>query len=416
MNVLFVVPYVPSLIRVRPFNLIRYLSARGHRVTVATLWTDKSEIESIDRLQENCARVNSVYMPGWRSMWNCLRALPSGDPLQTVYSWEPELARWLASMLSHKNGYPEDFDVIHVEHLRGARYGLFLKSQFRSLDLPIVWDSVDSISLLFRQAMVQSKSVFSRGLTRFELGRTESFEARLVKQFDRVLVTSSTDKQSFLALEPGLDQAARISVLPNGVDLDYFRPDEKVEREPATLVVSGKMSYHANVAMVMRLVNEIMPHVWKRRPDVKILVVGKDPPRQLQSLSQDPRIIVTGTVNDLRPYLQKATIAVAPIVYSAGIQNKVLEALACSTPVIASPQAVSALELIPGQDLCTAEKPDEFANSILALLSDPERRKQLGKAGREYVESHHRWFSIVEKLEQIYEQAIQSKRSGFRYN
>ena len=406
MNILFFVPYVPNLIRIRPYNLIRSLSARGHQVTLVTIWKDEQERNSIELLEKHCKQIHAFHLPGWRSLWNCMSAMPTSDPLQSLYSWEPAVAREMVR-LAKSNGKP-DFDVVHVEHLRGARYGSFLKAQLqdRKPSLPVVWDSVDSISLLFRQAMLQSKSVFSRGLTRFELSRTEPYEAGMVRQFDQVVVTSSADRLAFLSLQAASVNPSLISVLPNGVDLDYFRPDEHVERDPATLVVSGKMSYHANVAMVLRLVNEIMPHVWKRRPDVKITIVGKDPPRQIQSLSQNPNIIVTGTVKDLRPYLQKATIAVAPIVYSVGIQNKVLEALACSTPVIASPHATLALSVTHDQELWIADDSIDFANAALTLLNDPERRRQLGKAGRDYVEKYHQWFSIAGQLEQIYEQAI----------
>jgi sugar transferase (PEP-CTERM/EpsH1 system associated) len=408
LNILFFVPYVPNLIRIRPYNLIRSLSARGHRITLMTIWKDEQERKSLERIQEYCEDVHSFHLPGWRSLWNCLSAMPTRQPLQSVYSWEPELANEIVR-LAKGNGRSK-CDVVHVEHLRGARYGAYLKTQLQNHNpgLPVIWDSVDSISLLFRQAMLQSKSVISRSLTRFELQRTEPYEAGLVAQFDRVVVTSSADKHAFQSLPAAPSHSRFISVLPNGVDLDYFRPDQRVQREPATLVVSGKMSYHANVTMVLKLVEEIMPHVWRRRPDVKIFIVGKDPPRRIQSLSQNPNIVVTGTVGDLRPYLQKATIAMAPIVYGAGIQNKVLEAMACATPVIASPQATSALSVTTGQELMIATDSVCFADSILALLDDPERRERLGRGGRDYVEKNHQWFSIAGQLEQIYDQAIGS--------
>ena len=142
-----------------------------------------------------------------------------------------------------------------------------------------------------------------------------------------------------------------ISVLPNGVDLGYFYVGEELKREPATLVISGKMSYHANVSMTLEMVREILPVIWDQRPETKLWIVGKDPPREIQELGQHPKITVTGTVPDIRPYLQNATIAVAPITYGAGIQNKVLEAMACATPVVASSQAVSALNTISGKDI-----------------------------------------------------------------
>jgi glycosyltransferase involved in cell wall biosynthesis len=153
------------------------------------------------------------------------------NPLQAVYSWDASLAQQIEQLARQGNGR-STFDVVHVEHLRGVRYGLNLKSRLAGHHsrLPIVWDSVDSISLLFRQAMVRSTSRFSRELTRFELGRTERYEGWLIEQFDQVLVTSPLDKSSRWL--PGPNGTERITVLPNGVDLDYFKPAAGVPENP----------------------------------------------------------------------------------------------------------------------------------------------------------------------------------------
>jgi glycosyltransferase involved in cell wall biosynthesis len=166
------------------------------------------------------------------------------------------------------------------------------------------------------------------------------------------------------------------------------------------------MSYHANVAMALRLVEEIMPLVWACNPHVKVMIAGKDPPKRIQELGRDPRVTVTGTVRDLRPYLQHATIAAAPVEYGAGIQNKVLEAMACGTPVVATPQAVSAIDLTPGEDALIAADPQSFADSILRLLENKDDQRKLGENGRKYVEMNHRWSVIAGQLEGIYELEI----------
>ncbi|HIP72232.1 MAG TPA: hypothetical protein EYH05_12645, partial [Anaerolineae bacterium] len=173
MDILFIVPYMPNLIRTRPYNLIRYLSERGHRVTVQTLWVDEQEKEQIAHLQEICYDVQALPMSTRQSLWNSLRAVPSRQPLQSVYSWNPEL-------VSHLNG-SSPYDVVHVEHLRGARYGVYLKQH---TNLPVVWDSVDCISHLFQQAAAQSKSMLGRLRSRFELGRSAWYEGWLMDKFD----------------------------------------------------------------------------------------------------------------------------------------------------------------------------------------------------------------------------------------
>lgn len=368
-------------------------------MTVFTIWATEQERAELSHLQEICDEVHAIPMPLWHSLMNSALALPSRKPLQSVYSWKPEL-------VSHLNGN-SPYDVVHVEHLRGSRYGLHLKEH---TNLPVVWDSVDCITHLFRQAVSQSKSIKGRLRSWLDLERTANYEGWLLDKFNHILVTSPVDREALLSLKPNGRTPAPISVLGNGVDVDHFSPDASVAREPATLVISGKMSYHANVTMTLDLVQKILPHVWQQRPDVKLLVVGKDPTREIEALAENKNIIVTGTVDALPPYLQKATVAVAPITYGAGIQNKVLEAMGCGTPVVTTPQATSALSIEPGKDLLVADSPEAYAKAIVGLLEDKQQQEMLSRNGRIYVEQHHHWPNVAAKLETIYSEAIELSR------
>lgn len=388
-RILYIVPYVPNLIRTRPYNLIRALSALGHDVTVVTLIGSQADEIDAAVLRNHASQVITLPLSRSRSLTNSLSALLTDEPLQAAYCWQPALADHLRRLLTEEN-----FDVVHVEHLRGARYGLLAKSVIvaAGLPTPVVWDSVDSISHLFRQASVNSTGRISRMITRLELPRTERYEARMIAEFDAVLASSPVDRDALIRLAaPDLIDELPIYVLPNGVDLDAFTPASASERDPATLVVSGKMSYHANVAMAVRLVRQIMPVVWAARPDVRLEIVGKNPPAEVHSLAADPRVIVTGEVPHIQTYLRRATIAVAPIVYSAGIQNKILEAMACATPVVTTSLALQGIAVEPGRHLLAADGGHEMAATVLSLLDEPARRAEIGRAGRSFVESNHNW-------------------------
>jgi glycosyltransferase involved in cell wall biosynthesis len=238
-----------------------------------------------------------------------------------------------------------------------------------------------------------------------ELGRTRRHEGWLVDQFDRVLVTSQTDKTALESLRR-LRGESRISVLPNGVDLDHFAAGNG-DREPATLVFSGKMSYHANATAALYVANEVMPLVWARRPDVRLRIAGSRPPAQVRRLAEnhDGRVEVTGYVPDMRVPLQQATVAVAPLLYGAGIQNKVLEAMACGAPVVTSSRAVAALRVRPGVDCLVADTPQAFAAEIVRLLDDAGLRQRMTDAARRYVEMNHSWGQVAAQLEAIYREA-----------
>ena len=425
MRILFIVPYTPNPIRVRPYEFVRALLRRGHAVTLATLWTSPAEQDDLNRLAQMGAHVLSEPMPAWQSARNSLAALPASTPLQAVYSWQPALYRTLRTFVQEQH-----FDAIHVEHLRGSRYGLELLDHLQSSPTrpPVVWDSVDCISHLFAQASAQSRSTKGKLMTRFELPRTERYEARLIRTFDHTVVTSTIDRAALLELarkhggadgksanQPGSsaapDVAAKVDVVPNGVDLEHFAYCGPEQRHPNRIVFSGKMSYHANVTAALHLVDEIMPLVWAQRPDAEVWLVGKDPAPELRALAEKQpgttgapggRVVVTGEVPAMQDYIQGAAVAVAPLLYGAGIQNKVLEAMACGAPVVASPQASQSLAAVPGQDFLLASEPAAFAAAILAVLGSADLRAELGRAGRRFVEKNHSWDSAVAQLEGIY--------------
>jgi glycosyltransferase involved in cell wall biosynthesis len=196
-----------------------------------------------------------------------------------------------------------------------------------------------------------------------------------------------------------------VAVVPNGVDLEYFRPIAG-PREPATLVFSGKMSYHANVSAALYFAREILPLVRAARPEVRLSIVGSNPPRAVQALASDPAVSVTGHVPDMRPYLGSATIALCPITVKVGIQNKLLEAMAMGIPVVSTNVGAQGLAAVPGRDLLVAANPHEFADHICRVLADDELAERLGRAGRHFVERHHRWETATRALE-VYMEAIE---------
>jgi glycosyltransferase involved in cell wall biosynthesis len=415
MKILFIIPYAPTLIRTRPYNLLKALARRGHQLTLATFWENPPEQDFLLSLKDETGiSLLAFHLGKIQSLLGMGRAILQNAPLQSQYSWHPRMAQALKDAIT-KNHY----DIIHVEHLRGSPYGLLLEEEFQKLDnpIPIIYDSVDSISLLYGKALQSTRNKIWKQIIRFELPRTQKWEAHLVHVFDRILATSLLDCESLaeLASSPrynldrqaifsGDDVKTKICVLPNGVDLNYFSPTNE-QRQKDQIIFSGKMSYHANSSAAIYLVEDVMPHVWAKRPEAKLVLAGKSPPRHMREMAErNPNIIVTGGVPDMRPYLRQATVAVAPITYGAGIQNKVLEAMACATPVVATPLAVSSLTAVPDRDVLVGETAETLAQNLRLMLENSARRDEIGANGRKYVENYHDWDKIVLKAEYYYQQ------------
>ena len=187
MNILFITPYTPSPIRVRALYFLKSLTERGHHVTL--LFLSEKEIPSSKLTNLNSLESYGFELPKWKSLFNCLQALPTNLPLQSVYSWNDQLANKIHSILSNQK-----IDIVHVEHLRGVKYALKIKKNF---NVPIVWDSVDSISLLFRQTQNNHPRKYLRWLIKFELQRTEKFEKFLATQFEKFWLPLKKIKMNF---------------------------------------------------------------------------------------------------------------------------------------------------------------------------------------------------------------------------
>lgn len=399
MRVLFVTPHPPSRIRVRSYGFLAQLH-HEHEVLIATQCASAQEAEDVESLRRQGFEVVVVQESKRQAMLRSGIALLTSRPLQVAYAQSTHFAETVARLCNERA-----IDVVHVEHMRGIA-SMEQIAQLR----PLVWDAVDCISLLCKHTIVAGPSLPVRLIARLELERTQRYEARILRQLQHIIVTSERDRQAMLDLNynaTAQDESKKstITVLPNGVDLDYFSP-LAVERRPLNIVFSGKMSYHANVATALYLHKHIMPLIWEQQPQATLTIVGSKPPKMIQQLARDPRIEVTGYVADLRPYVARAQVMVSPMVYSVGIQNKVLEAMALGTPVVVAKQAAQALNAQHEHDMLVADSARAFADATLRLMTDTELHTALRLHGRVYVEQHHNWHVATERLVHLYEQAI----------
>lgn len=398
MRILFVTPYPPSRIRVRSYGFLKYLQ-REHEITIATQWTTKRELADVKALQAQGFKIIAVQEAKWQETLRSGLALFGSLPLQVAYARSGRFTQTVQRLYAEGT-----FDVVHVEHLRGIA-----SLEGISQAYPLVWDAVDCISLLCEQTMVAGASLPVRTVAFIEYQRTRSYEAHLLRQFRHAIVTSERDRQVMLGIlgdeiERNGKQEVGIDVLPNGVDLEYFRFWHH-ERRSYNIVFLGKMSYHANIATALYLRRQIMPLIWRHRPEATLTIVGSNPPSSVRELEIDARVQVTGYVDDVRSFVQHAGVMLCPMAYGVGIQNKVLEAMAMGTPTVVTPQIAASLKVNPECELLVAHTAHEFADAALRVLNDSALRTTLSHQGREFVELHHDWSTATNQLVDMYRQA-----------
>ena len=259
-------------------------------------------------------------------------------------------------------------------------------------------DVCDCRSLFYQRQLAEPGLGFAgRWRVRQLLRRFRAFEAFTLRSYPVTTAVSPQDQEYLQALAPG----ARVELIPNGVDLEQFAPDAAVEERPGELLMFGNMDFLPNVDSAVRFAREILPRVRQRAPEATFTVVGTDPVEEVRALASLPGVEVTGGVPDLRPYLARATMLVAPMRFGAGIKNKVLETLAAEKPVVTSRRAAQALHPEAAQLLRLADEDQEFADAVCGLLESPEERREIGRRGRETMRRRHSWEAAAAAYEAL---------------
>lgn len=332
-----------------------------------------------------------VRAPAWtrsRRASAYARSLVGGQPRRAV-RLGPPMATEIRSLLAKRA-----FDVAHVTP--GSLAGVAPELG----EIPRVLAPLDAWHLnLEADALVAPP--YLRPFYRLEARRARRFAAHAYRAFRRVVVVSQEDADALSELDPSL----ALEVIPNGVDSERFAPDGEVEPDSGHIVFTGAMGWAANVTAARSLALEVLPRVRARRPDAHLSLVGRDPRPEVLALDRVDGVHVTGEVPDVRPWLLRAQVYACPMMSGTGIKNKLLEALACGSPCVATPLSCQGTKLRHDRELIVAADPDETAGAIVRLLEDGALRTRLARAGRDYVVERHSWASVARAFERVYAEA-----------
>ena len=227
--------------------------------------------------------------------------------------------------------------------------------------------------------------------------QTRRLEQRLVRDVEYHAFISPRDRDAVEEASP------RSAIIPNGVDVDYWTPARDGAPGTPRVVFTGVMRYAPNEDAALQLIDHVLPHLVDRIPGLEVAIVGREPKQRLLDRAATSGVAVTGAVDDVRPYLDSSTVFAAPIRFGAGMQNKVLEAMAMELPVVATSLVADGIRLDDGTTppIVVADRPEELAAAVAELIASPERCRALGRAGREYVGEHFVWTVSAAKLEEL---------------
>ncbi len=376
-------PYPPTFgSQVRAFHMIRHL-AQAHEVVVMAPVRSPLEAEQAQGIAAHCSEFRAFPVQPWVQLAKAGLALPTPLSASEAYFHSGAMKAAVDRLLAER---AVDLIVVHCSSV-----GRLVEDAA----LPKLIDFCDVDSRKWLDYAAFKPIPLSLGY-RWEGVRLTAVERRLARKFDAVTVATPGELATLREL--GMD--ARADWFPNGVDTEYFAPSEE-PYVPGTITFVGRMDYFPNEQCMVDFCAEVWPKLRARRPGVRLQIVGAAPTRRVQGLGALAGVTVTGAVPDVRPYVRRSALTIAPLAIARGTQNKVLESMAMGVPVVASPLAAAGVEAEPGVHLHVARSPDQWVAEIERLLAEPARRAQLAAAGRARVLSHHTWPSAMKRLDAI---------------
>ena len=380
--------------RLRSFHMLSELSGR-HRVTLLTTHASSEESEGLARALPRCEAVRSLphaipkqgtagfaasVVGSWLSplpvdIWRCRVAALAREVRARLASGSVDLcvADFLASApnVPFETGVPIVLFAHNVEHLIWRRLCGTERRPWRRLPLELEWRKM------------------------------RRYEARICARASATITVSEKDRRVLEALAPG----TRMYSVPTGVDVDYFTPNGTPEVQ-GRLVFTGSMDWYPNEDAILHFCGAVWPLIRRQAPEASLTVAGRNPSARLKAAAASAGIELTGTVEDIRPHLAQGQVYVVPLRVGSGTRLKIFEALAMGKPVVATQVGAEGLPLSPGEHYLLAEEPAEFAHTVVSLLRDPQRRRELATAGRRLVEERYSWSQVSRQFETICEHTV----------
>jgi sugar transferase (PEP-CTERM/EpsH1 system associated) len=376
--------------RIRTYEMLRRLRDH-HRVTYVALDDGTLSSEQRERAREYCDEL--VVVP-WRraTLGGARRLLAAAANLASdlPFALAPYRSAAQARVIRDRcAGGPGAADVVVCDFLTPAL------NVPEGLSRPVVLFQHNVEAMIWERRAAVATNPVVRWYMRSQWQRMRRVEREQCLRFDHVVAVSPEDAAVFRR-EYGVEH---VSAVPTGVDTDFFRPSGQVARAAASIVFTGSMDWMPNEDGMLFFVEKILPLIRREVPEATLTIVGRNPTARVRALaSAAPGITVTGTVPDVRPYLESASVAVVPLRVGGGTRIKIYEAMGMERPVVSTTVGAEGLDVVYGTHIVLADEPAAFARETVALLRTPERATQIGQSAAAHVRAHFGWASVAEQF------------------
>jgi len=388
-----ILPYPPKGgVMQRSYNLIKEV-AKKHKVYLIAI-NQKEILSSIGQienavkeLKKFCSDIEVINLPV-NKFFIALKSLFSKRPYTANWLNFPEVRHAIRKFIKKYK-----FELVHFDSIDLGEY----INEVGNFPKVLNHHNIES-QMMFRR-FIKEKNILKKIYFFQEAIKLKQYERKICLKFDYNLTVSELDKERLFKICPDI----KIEVIPNGVDVEYFKPKNK-NFEPKTLIFAGGMNWYPNRDAMLFFCKKIWPVLRKRWPDVKATIIGCDPPKYILKLAQqDPNLTVTGFVDDVRPYLEKAHIYICPIRDGGGTKLKILDALAMGKPIVAHPIAIEGIDVKLEKHVLLAKAPSEFIQQIERLFNDTNLCHLLSQQGREIIIKKYDFKKIGKKLANLYD-------------
>jgi sugar transferase (PEP-CTERM/EpsH1 system associated) len=375
---------------IRDFNLLRE-AARRHDVYLLCFLTKPEDRDHFAALRPYCRDIVGIDLVRGRTraLLNAARSLVTDRPYITAEYWRPEMAQALERVVQERG-----IDVIHSHFLHMSQYVGHKRSA------AFVHDAHNLEHVLWRRVAGTLSNPLKAAFAARQCDKLLRLQQRVALASETCVTLSDEDRAEYLRICPEAD----VATVPNGADVEYWVPSG-LPTEPDSIIYFGNLSWPPQADAAVYFHDHILPLVRAEVPNATLYIVGQGPPESVRRLAGD-RVVVTGFVDDVRPYVERAAAVVMPLRAGAGTKHRVFQALALRKAIVCTPVAAEGIALTDGETALLASEPEGFARATVRVLKDQQLRHRLGEQGRALVLDRYDWRQIYERLDDVFREAV----------